>query len=127
MFLEGEADMVLSYTTSPAYHLIAETDATKAAAPFDEGQYLQIEVAAKLTATDQPVLAESFLAFLVSDSAQSVIPTSNWMYPANPLAAGLPDEFGTLISIENALLLPQDEAGALREKAVEEWQAALTK
>jgi thiamine transport system substrate-binding protein len=49
------------------------------------------------------------------------------MYPANPLAAGLPDEFGTLISIENALLLPQDEAGALREKAVEEWQAALTK
>jgi thiamine transport system substrate-binding protein len=127
MFLEGEADMVLSYTTSPAYHLIAETDATKAAAPFDEGQYLQIEVAAKLTATDQPVLAESFLAFLVSDSAQSVIPTSNWMYPANPVAAGLPDEFGTLISIENALLLPQDEAGALREKAVEEWQAALTK
>ena len=30
LFLEGEADMVLSYTTSPAYHLIAEEDATKA-------------------------------------------------------------------------------------------------
>jgi ABC-type thiamine transport system substrate-binding protein len=37
--------MVLSYTTSPAYHLIAEGDATKAAAAFDEGHYLQIEVA----------------------------------------------------------------------------------
>ena len=24
LFLEGEADMVLSYTTSPAYHIIAE-------------------------------------------------------------------------------------------------------
>ena len=24
LFLDGEADMVLSYTTSPAYHLIAE-------------------------------------------------------------------------------------------------------
>ena len=35
LFLEGEADMVLSYTTSPAYHLIAEDDATKAAAPFE--------------------------------------------------------------------------------------------
>ncbi|MEP4554764.1 thiamine ABC transporter substrate binding subunit, partial [Tateyamaria sp.] len=34
LFLEGEADMVLSYTTSPAYHLIAEEDATKAAAAF---------------------------------------------------------------------------------------------
>ena len=32
LFLEGEADMVLSYTTSPAYHLIAESDDTKAAA-----------------------------------------------------------------------------------------------
>jgi ABC-type thiamine transport system substrate-binding protein len=29
LFLEGEADMVLSYTTSPAYHLIAEEDPTQ--------------------------------------------------------------------------------------------------
>lgn len=36
LFLEGEADMVLSYTTSPAYHLIAEEDDSKAAAVFDE-------------------------------------------------------------------------------------------
>jgi thiamine transport system substrate-binding protein len=43
MFLEGEADMVLSYTTSPAYHLIAEGDDSKAAAPFAEGHYLQVE------------------------------------------------------------------------------------
>ena len=28
MFLEGEATMALSYTTSPAYHAIAEGDAT---------------------------------------------------------------------------------------------------
>jgi thiamine transport system substrate-binding protein len=59
LFLEGEADMVLSYTTSPAYHLIAESDDTKAAALFDEGHYLQIEVAGKLAATDQPDLADS--------------------------------------------------------------------
>ena len=48
MFLEGEADMVLSYTTSPAYHLIAENDPTKKAAAFAEGHYMQIEVAGKL-------------------------------------------------------------------------------
>jgi thiamine transport system substrate-binding protein len=47
LFLDGEADMVLSYTTSPAYHLIAESDDSKAAAPFDEGHYMQIEVAGK--------------------------------------------------------------------------------
>ena len=37
LFLEGEADAVLSYTTSPAYHLIAEGDASKVAWPFAEG------------------------------------------------------------------------------------------
>ena len=26
LFLEGEADLVLSYTTSPAYHIMAEED-----------------------------------------------------------------------------------------------------
>lgn len=125
MFLEGEADMVLSYTTSPAYHLIAESDDGKAAAAFGEGHYLQIEVAAKLAASDQPALADAFLAYLVSEEAQGVIPTTNWMYPANPLAAGLPKGFETLIQPGTSLLLPQDEAGAMREAAVAEWQAAL--
>lgn len=60
LFLEGEADMVLSYTTSPAYHLIAEGDDTKAAAPFAEGHYLQVEVAAKLKSTRNSELADRF-------------------------------------------------------------------
>lgn len=125
LFLEGEADMVLSYTTSPAYHLIAESDDGKAAAPFSEGHYLQVEVAGKLAASDQPALADAFLAYLTSEAAQSVIPTTNWMYPATPLASGLPKGFETLIQPEKSLLLSQDEAGALRETAVAEWQAAL--
>ena len=79
LFLEGEADMVLSYTTSPAYHLIAEQDAGKAAARFTEGHYLQIEVAAKVANTDQPELATQVLEFMVSDASPSIIPTTNWM------------------------------------------------
>lgn len=127
LFLEGEADMVLSYTTSPAYHLIAENDDSKAAAAFGEGHYMQVEVAGKLAASDQPALADAFLAYLVSDAAQNVIPTTNWMYPANPLTAGLPKGFETLVQPEKSLLLSQDEAGTLRDAAVAEWQAALAK
>lgn len=127
MFLEGEADMVLSYTTSPAYHLIAESDDSKAAAPFAEGHYLQVEVAGLLAGSDQPELGKAFLAYLVGDAAQSVIPTTNWMYPANVPAAGLPEGFGTLIQPAKSLLLSSDEAGALREAAVAEWQAALSR
>lgn len=126
LFLEGEADMVLSYTTSPAYHLIAEEDASKTAAAFDEGHYMQIEVAGKLAATDQPELADQFLQFMVSDAFQSVIPTTNWMYPAVTPEGGLPEGFETLITPDAALIVAAEDAPALREEALAEWLGALS-
>lgn len=127
MFLEGESDMVLSYTTSPAYHLIAEEDAGKSAAPFDEGHYMQIEVAGKIAATDQPELADAFLKFMVSEAFQTIIPTTNWMYPAAVPAAGLPKGFETLITPEKALMIESDKAPAVRDEALAEWLIALSK
>jgi thiamine transport system substrate-binding protein len=127
LFLEGEADMVLSYTTSPAYHLIAEGDATKAAAPFAEGHYLQVEVAGRLAASDQPDLADRFLAFMLGDAFQGAIPTTNWMYPAVTPKAGLPEGFGALVVPSKTLLFTPDEAAALRGPAVEEWRGALAR
>jgi len=126
LFLEGEADMVLSYTTSPAYHLIAEEDDGKAAAEFDEGHYMQIEVAGVLAGTDQPELAETFLNFMVSDAAQSILPTTNWMYPAVTPSAGLPAGFDTLTIPAKALLTPAEEVPAVREEALSEWLKALS-
>lgn len=127
LFLEGEADMVLSYTTSPAYHLIAEDDASKIATPFSEGHYMQIEVAGKIATTDQPELADQFLQFMVTDAFQSVIPTTNWMYPAVTPEAGLPEGFETLIQPEKALIVPADQADAVRDVALSEWLEALSK
>ena len=127
MFLAGEAGMVLSYTTSPAYHLIAEGDDSKAAAPFDEGHYLQIEVAGKLAASDEPALADQFLAFMGSNEFQTLIPETNWMYPAKTPTAGLPKGFETLIKPVESLLIPAEEAEAMRAKGIAEWQTALTK
>jgi thiamine transport system substrate-binding protein len=126
MFLEGEADAVLSYTTSPAYHLIAEEDDSKVAWAFDEGHYMQVEVAGKVAATDQPELADQFMAFMVSDAFQSVIPTTNWMYPAVIPAAGLPAGFETLMTPETSLLLSPEEAAATRDAALDEWRTALS-
>lgn len=127
LFLEGEADMVLSYTTSPAYHLIAEEDDNKTAAAFDEGHYMQVEVAGKLASTDQPELADQFLAFMLTQDFQSVIPTTNWMYPAKELEDGLPQGFDTLIQPEKSLLLSAEEAAATRDAALDEWLNALSR
>ncbi|QBF34032.1 thiamine ABC transporter substrate binding subunit [Thalassococcus sp. S3] len=126
LFLEGEADMVLSYTTSPAYHLIAEDDASKKAAAFEEGHYMQIEVAGKLASSDQPELADQFLEFMVTDAFQSVIPTTNWMYPAVTPEDGLPEGFETLITPRNALLVTAEDAPAIRDEALAEWLDALS-
>ncbi len=126
LFLEGEADMVLSYTTSPAYHLIAENDPSKSAAAFGEGHYLQVEVAGILASSDQPELARKFLDFMLSEQFQSVIPTTNWMYPAVLPGEGLPDGFDTLITPDKALLYPAEEAEAARETALAEWLGVLS-
>ncbi|MFW5881511.1 MAG: thiamine ABC transporter substrate binding subunit [Roseicyclus sp.] len=127
LFLEGEADMVLSYTTSPAYHLIAEDDPTKTAAPFAEGHYMQIEVAGILASSDQPELARDFLAFMLTEAFQTVIPTTNWMYPAALPAEALPEGFETLITPDRALIFTPEEAASVRDGALETWQAALSR
>lgn len=126
LFLEGEADAALSYTTSPAYHLIAEEDASKVAWAFDEGHYMQVEVAGKVASTDVPELADQFLAFMVSDTFQNIIPTTNWMYPATTTAEGLPDGFDTLITPQKALLLSPQDALDVRAQALDEWRNALS-
>jgi thiamine transport system substrate-binding protein len=127
MFTSGEVDMVLAYSTSPAYHLIAEDDPAKRAALFDEGHYMQVEVAAMTASTDVPDLARAFLDFMLSEGFQSVIPTTNWMYPAVVPEAGLPEGFGTLAVPEKALLLDPEAAREMRESALAEWLAAMTR
>jgi thiamine transport system substrate-binding protein len=121
LFLKGEADMVLSYTTSPAYHIIAEQDDRYAAAPFSEGHYQQIEVAGMLRSSRQKQLAREFLEFMLSDGFQEIIPTTNWMYPAIAGKSVLPEEFGELIDPSPALLLDETRVAAERKTWVEEW------
>ncbi|KAE9525504.1 thiamine ABC transporter substrate binding subunit [Testudinibacter aquarius] len=80
-FLKGESDMVLSYNTSPLYHQIHEQKDNYAAAEFEEGHIVQIELAAKLKKSQQPELADQFLAFLLSSEAQKTIALHNIMLP----------------------------------------------
>lgn len=126
LFLKGEAPMVLSYTTSPAYHIIAEDKHQYAAASFEEGHYLQIEVAARVASSDNPELAKRFLAFVVSPEFQSAIPTGNWMYPVIELEGGLPPAFDTLVTPKKALLFPPDVVAAHRDAWIAEWLAAMS-
>ena len=126
MFTDGEADMVLSYTTSPAYHIIAEEDETKRAAIFDEGHYFMTELAAQVKTSKQPELAQAFMDFVLSETFQEMIPTANWSFPAKLDADKLPEGFKKLALPEKALFYSEDEAADLRDGALEEWLNAFS-
>ncbi|CUH78640.1 thiamine ABC transporter substrate binding subunit [Tropicibacter naphthalenivorans] len=126
LFTDGEADMVLSYTTSPAYHIIAEGDETKKAAIFPEGHYFMVELAAKVAGSDQPELAQDFMDFILSQDFQSMIATGNWSIPAALDQAQWPEGFQKLDLPENVLFYSEDEAAEVRDAAIEAWRAALS-
>lgn len=127
LFTDGEADMVLSYTTSPAYHIVAEEDLTKRAAIFPEGHYFMVETAARLAGTDNPDLADQFMAFILTEAFQSMIPTSNWSLPAALPALQWPEAFQELPLPETVLFYSEAEAAALRDEAIGAWRRALSR
>ncbi|MGB1034748.1 MAG: thiamine ABC transporter substrate-binding protein [Primorskyibacter sp.] len=126
LFTDGESPMVLSFTTSPAYHIAAEGDLTKKAAIFDEGHYAFFELTAKVASTDQPELADAFMAFTLSEAFQSAIPETNWSFPAALDRSAWPQVFQDLPEPARAFFLNEDEAAALRDEAIEEWRNALS-
>ncbi len=127
LFLKGEADMVLSYTTSPAYHIIAEEKTNYLAASFKEGHYVQIEVAAVLKRSPHQKLAKQFLQFMLSDTFQDILPTSNWTYPVVKTKKGLPEGFLTLEIPSKMLLMEGTEVEKNRKTIINEWLEAIAK
>ena len=126
LFTKGEAPMVLSYTTSPAYHVIAEnTDRYKAAA-FAEGHYLQIEVAGVIEASPERALAVAFLQFMMEPGFQDHIPQSNWMFPAGAVSAPLPAAFDQLVKPAKTFLFTPDDVAAKRREWIDEWLNAVS-
>ncbi len=82
LFLEGEAPLVLSYTTSPAYHLHTEGHDRYKALVFAEGHPVQIEGAGLLKGSRNKKAAKLFLDFILSDTFQASLALTNWMFPA---------------------------------------------
>jgi thiamine transport system substrate-binding protein len=127
LFTKGEVPMVLSYTTSPAYHEVAENTSRYQAAPFSEGHYLQIEVAGLIEASPKKALAQKFLNFMMTPAFQDFIPTNNWMLPAGTTKEPLPDAFSKIVVPTKTLLFTPDEVFMNRRAWMDEWLNTLSK
>ena len=119
MFLENEADMVLSYTTSPAYHLMYENTSKYKAASFKEGHYMQIEVAGILKSSQNFNLAQKFMKFISTEEFQFQIPTKNIMYPVTNIV--VPDAFNQLNQINKKLLMKPELIHRSKKAWINEW------
>lgn len=125
MFLEGGADYVLSYNTSPAYHVISDKKEQYKAALFSEGHIAQVELAALLKSSSQPDLGKQFLSFLISPEAQAIIPVTNWMLPVVE-GIELPPIFSQLIQPKRIGFTPTEIADQ-RADWIKEWRSAAAK
>jgi thiamine transport system substrate-binding protein len=123
LFTKGEAPMVLSYVTSPAYHMIAEKNDRYQAAEFSEGHPIQIEVAG-MTKTENRDLARSFLKFMISPAFQDIIPENNWMLPVAATSGPLNPVFGKLVQPKVTLTVTPEDSAKNRKAYVDEWLGA---
>jgi thiamine transport system substrate-binding protein len=124
LFLEGGSDYVLSYTTSPAYHVVAEGKDQYKAAEFTDGHVAQVEVAAISAYSDQTELANQFLEFLISNQAQQILPVTNWMLPVIDNVE-LPEAFEQLVTPQQ-IKLGSDELAENRARWIREWRTAVS-
>lgn len=127
LFLKGEADVVLSYSTSPAYHIVAEGENKYKAATASEGLYPQIEVAAMMKDAPHPALAKRFMQFILQPGFQSTVATGNWMLPVVKLDEKLPAAFDSALKPTNNLVLPAKDVAQYRKAWINEWLNATTR
>ena len=110
LFSEGEAPLVISYTTSPIY----DETGTQKALVFAEGHEATIEAAGIVKGTKHRQEAEAFIDFLLTE-AQIDLAMANAMYPVNSEVA-LPAEFDNAPKAEKFFLNTDNQAAeALKE------------
>lgn len=127
LFTKGEAPMVLSYTTSPAYHMIAEKTGRYKAASFTEGHYIQIEVAGITTTGAKNPLSEKFMTFMTGPGFQDLIPETNWMYPAGRTDKPLDPAFDKMVKPAKTLMFSSEEVAEHRNQWIDEWLSAMSR
>ena len=95
LFTEHEAPLVISWTTSPVYHILNENSDRYQALEFSEGHIKTTEYMGILKTSDKKEWARAFEDFILSEG-QTDIAIANTMFPANSDAV-LPQAFDLVI------------------------------
>ena len=123
LFTEGEAPIVLSYTTSPVYHVMNDDTTRYQAIIFPEGHEATIEGIGIMKGTDMRKEAEAFVDFILTEG-QIDIALANSMYPTNS-SIPLPDAFEWAPK-PDIMYTSGEIDESVRSQLVDEWTEAMT-
>lgn len=125
LFTEGEAPLVLSYTTSPVYHVTYENTTRYQTLLFSEGHSTTIEGVGLLASSKKKAEAKQFIDFLLSD-AQLGIALANSMYPVNATIE-LPDAFNWAPKPEKSLSMSSEILAKNLDRWLTEWTQVMSR
>ncbi len=129
MFTSGEAPIVVSYATDPAYWVEYYNDTGYGASFLKvDGKYsgyLQIEGIGLVKNAKHPDLGKKFIEFALSADFQKEIPLTNWMFPVNP-EAPLPHSFEYAVKPEKNLTIPPDLLAEKHDEWIQDWESAVS-
>lgn len=125
LFTEGEAPLVISYTTSPVYHVLYEDSDRYRAVVFDAGNMAVIEGAGILRSSRNIDAAKQFIDFLLTE-AQADIAVANIMYPVNQTVE-LPAAFDFAPKPQVSLMLESERIAKNRDTWLTEWVEVMSK
>ncbi len=125
LFTEGEAPLVISFTTSPVYHVLNEESTRYQALIFPAGHQATIEGVGILASSTRQAEARRFVDFLLSE-AQERIAVANSMYPANASTA-LPAAFDWAPKPPRSLSTDRARLEKNLERWLTEWTEVMSR
>lgn len=117
LFTAGEAPLVLSYTTSYAYHVLYDKTERFQPLIFEDGHVIQIEGMGISAYTKNLDNAKEFIDFMLTEEAQACLPETQFMFPAIKTLA-LPESYRDVPSPKRIFKIPTQDQSSLVDSII---------
>jgi thiamine transport system substrate-binding protein len=124
LYSQGEAPIVLSYDTSPAYHIAYEDTDRYRTLILDGVGYAQIEVMGILADAPNPEHARRAAEFVLSTTFQQEVPLNQFMYPVRD-DIELPPAFTQVERPAESVFLDPAMVDANFDRWLEAWEEVM--
>ena len=124
IYTNGEAPIVLSYGTSPVYHLLHDHTERYQALVLDGSAYAQIEGMGVVKGSPNSQSAKALADYILTPEFQSLIPENQYMYPARRDVT-LPPSFRIAAQAKKILNLPAEKVDHNLERWLNQWEKVI--